>query len=351
MEVVCNIALKDSQVYQHLLPIANHHSVSKLWIIRNSRINLKIPKAEYIIIPMRFKVLRLILMFIATIKLAHRNEVKLFVSFNPIPYGLISLIAARMNKKAIHLGFIGSDWYIKTKGIFGRLLIAFYRKANLITATGKTMKEDMITTGLDTNRITILPHTIDVDHFPISNVGKAKYDCIFVGSLIGLKQVDLIIKAFASVCHTHPNAKLCIAGDGPMRPSLKKLVKKLKIDESVDFVGYVDNVQPFMSMAKMIIIASRSEGLPFVLIEGICSGLVPICTPVGTIPEIIKNGKNGLIFPTKDANALAEHIKCLLEQPSKYKELRTEALKLRNSFSHNSAMAVWDQFFNNLSDN
>lgn len=344
-EVVCCIALGGSTVYNQLMPIAKHPSVSKIWIIRAKKCAYgNIPKAEHIIIPNRFKLWRLLLMLKACLKLGRSKDVKAYISFNPIPYGLISLIAAKFNKKPIHLGFIGSDWNLYTKGKWRMLLIALFKRANFITAPGPKMKNEMISLGLDANRISILPHCVDLNRFTVAEQDSKRYTCIFVGNLIGIKRVNVILQGFALVLTTHPDARLCIVGDGPLADKLKTEALELNISDNVDFTGFVPDVQSYLADSKIVIIASEHEGLPFALIEGMCTGLIPISTPVGTIPELIIDGENGLLFPQNDSTALARCINRLLDDEQFYLRMREKTLQMRTHFAYDKATNVWDKW-------
>jgi len=350
VEIVCCLRLNDSLARHLLMPIARHPNVSRLWVIRHAKIrDFEMPNIEYVLAPARFKIWRFIQMIRICLTLSKREQVKGFVSFNPIPYGLFSYVAARRHKKAVHFGFIGSDWNFHATSRWGRwLLLPIARKADLVTVTGRTTLRQTLQLGFDRKKVAVLPHSIELERFPIADPTQTKYSCIFVGRLVNLKRVDLILQAFAKVLKNHPDAKLCIVGDGPLAPELKTQARRLGITEAVDFVGFVPKQQPYLSAAKIVIVASSSEGFPYVLVEGMCTGLVPVSTPVGTIPDVIINGENGLLFPPNDSNALALCINRLLDEPQLYEKIRANVLKMRQNFTIENTIAVWDSWLSKL---
>ncbi len=346
-EVVACISSHDSLAYHYLAPIARHPDVSRLWIVRPQRsLYGDIPKSEYVLAPARFRIWRFVQMIRICLRLGGRKEVRAFVSFNPFPYGFIAYIAARRHNKPIHFGFIGSDWYRHATGILGPFLLPVVKKARFITATGERMRAEMIERGLDSQKVHALLHCIDLDRLLVNNPGNAKYACVYVGELIERKRVDLILRAFAKVKNSHPDARLCIVGDGPLKGNLREQARRSGIEEAVDFVGFTFDVRPYLADSKIILIASDMEGFPFSMIEGICAGLVPVSTPVGTIPDLVVDGENGLLFPRGDAEALADCVNRLLDEQGLYEKLRAKALELRNRFSYDAATAVWDKWFN-----
>jgi glycosyltransferase involved in cell wall biosynthesis len=255
-------------------------------------------------------------------RLAKRPEVRAFVSFNPFPYGLIAALAVRKTSVAMHFGFVGRDWYRHMHSPWSSLLYRAVRKADFFTATGQGMHDEMTERGIDGAKIAVLPHSIDLDRYPIADPGQAPYACIFVGKLIDRKRVDIILRAFAEVLKTHPQERLCIVGSGPLEESLKQLSRDLGIEGFVDFCGFTHRVADYLAKARIDVIASWEEGFPFSLVEGMCCGLVPVSTPVGTVRDFITDGSNGLIFPQNDVGALASSIRRLLDDPQQFRTMR-----------------------------
>ncbi len=348
MELVCCLAMKDPQVYHHLLPLARHPLVSRLWIVRSHQSAYgTIPKAEYVLTPMP-KPWRWLQMLRRCRALAARPNVTAFLSFNPFPYGLISLFAARRFNLPMHFGFVGVDWNRHMHGPLRGFLMPALRQAAFVTAAGAGMRQDMIHRGLDPQQVAVLPHSIDLNRFPVTDPAQAEYAAIFAGQLMALKGVDVILRAFAEVLGQCPGQRLCIVGDGDEGTRLRQMAVDLGIAAFVDFVGKQADVQPFIARARIAVMASHQEGFPFFLVEAISSGLVPVCTPVGAISELIQDGENGFLFPIGDAPGLARRIGMILKDPGLYARLRGKVLRLRKQFSYECATKVWDPWLRRL---
>lgn len=348
IELVCCIRLKDSVARHHLVSLSRHESISRIWVIRHEPIRSgEIPKVEYVIVSSLFKPWRFIMMIWHCLRLGRKKTVKAFISFNPIPYGLFGWLSARINKKAIHFGFIGTDWNYYVKQSWCRLFLPIFRRADIVTVPGESMRREMLENGFDAEKVKVMPHSTDIERFPVSNIEK-KYRCIYVGDLSGHKQVDIIIKSFAKVLQNHPQERLCVVGDGPEREKLEVLAKKLSITDKVEFTGYVNDVQSYLAAAKMIIIASENEGFPSAMVEGMCSGLVPVSTPVGAIPDVISDGENGLLFANGNIEALAECIERLIDDRELYERLRKRVIEQRLRFSHDSITNLWNKWLTEL---
>lgn len=120
-------------------------------------------------------------------------------------------------------------------------------------ANGVQISEDLITRSQSTSK---------------------KWDVIFVGRLVPIKQVDHAIKAFAL---SNLSGKMAIVGDGPERQKLEALARELGISDRVDFLGWVDNPHQFMLKSKCLVLCSLYEGSPVTLAEAISLG-VPVVT-------------------------------------------------------------------------
>lgn len=347
-EIVASIAATDMLVYNYLMPVALHPDLSKLWIVRYESAHKTPRNGEFVIAGSKFLPIRWIKYLRHCLRLGRRREVLAFVNFNPLPYGLIALLAGWICRKPVHLGFIGSDWFKNAKRGWGRPFLPLLRRADFFTATGEVMRQEMIEWGFDADRIRILVHSIELEAFRIGDPDRAEFDFIFVGRLIPLKRVDTIIDAFAEVLKTRPDSRLCIVGGGPHENPLRDQVRALGIEDSITFAGQVEDVPDWLARSKSLIIASEHEGFPFVIVEAMCSGVVPVSTPVGTVGDVLEEGRNGFFFPVGESPALARVMLRLLDDPELRDRLRTEALKLRDRFSYEMATRVWDEWFTRL---
>lgn len=107
-----------------------------------------------------------------------------------------------------------------------------------------------------------------------------------------------------------PNVHFTIVGDGPDRYNLEEDVKKSGLEKYVTFVGVSQNVDEYLYRSDAYILVSEDEGLPMAIIEAMRASLPIVSTPVGGIPEMVENGKNGLLIQpcSKDVYNLLSHL-------------------------------------------
>jgi glycosyltransferase involved in cell wall biosynthesis len=167
-----------------------------------------------------------------------------------------------------------------------------------------------------------------------------------VGRLEPLKSYDVLIKAFAKFLGSGAKAKLCIVGDGSQKPALHDLVRVLKIEQSVIFVGYRSDAYKFYPIFDCFALSSRSEGLSIALLEAMAFGLPVITTHLGLDHDVIKHGVNGFLVAPGDTYSYALAINTLYKSPE-----RTRLMGARNSdlvssnFSIESVIAEYQKAY------
>lgn len=122
----------------------------------------------------------------------------------------------------------------------------------------------------------------------------------YLGSLAPEKRVDLAIAAVALL----PGAHLAVAGQGPERPALERHAQE-QAPGRVHFLGPTAEPAALLGAADVVVLPSRTEGLPAVLIEAGLCGVPVVATDVGGVGEIVVHGQTGLLVPFGDASALS----------------------------------------------
>jgi glycosyltransferase involved in cell wall biosynthesis len=153
--------------------------------------------------------------------------------------------------------------------------------------------------------------------------------------------MDVLIDAVAALKGRGRRMTLAILGDGPLRAELAARIERLGVNDRVTLLGFRNDVEAVLKQARIFALVSDWEGVPFAMIEAICSGLVPIVTDVGTIADWISDGHNGRIVPVGDVNAAAATIERLLDDEAHYQQLRKVALAMRDSLSLSRAVEFW----------
>lgn len=184
----------------------------------------------------------------------------------------------------------------------------------------KTVKEKTVTiipNGIDLNKI----YFLDREQAKRALFPKRADQDIIIGTIANLyktKGLDILIHGFKNIYEQNNNCRLIIIGEGPERQVLEKIIVKENLQEAVILTGRKENAAQYLKAFDIFVLPSIKEGFPYALLEAMTAGLPIIATQVGAIPEIIKNGSNGILVETGQEKGLAGAIQRLLN----YQELR-----------------------------
>jgi glycosyltransferase involved in cell wall biosynthesis len=124
------------------------------------------------------------------------------------------------------------------------------------------------------------------------------------------------MEAFRLVATEHPEAKLGLVGNGPLREHLLNLAARLGLAERIKILPGRTNLRPLFQEATVFALSSVMEGLPNVVLEAMATGLPVVATRVGGgVPEVVSPGRTGWLVPRSDVPALAAAISQLLFAP------------------------------------
>lgn len=188
--------------------------------------------------------------------------------------------------------------------------------ADTVIALTAAAADRLAAGGIPPGRIRVIPPGYDPGLFaaaapdPFPDLGRPRIG--YVGRIAPQKDVGTLIAAFGRVAEP---ACLLIVGDGPGRPAAEQQARQLP--RPVRFTGFVPHAQipAVLGHIDLLVLATRYEELPSVLIEAMAAGLPVIATRAGGIPALIDHDVNGLLVPPADPAALAAAISRVLTQP------------------------------------
>lgn len=142
-----------------------------------------------------------------------------------------------------------------------------------------------------------------------------------VGTLTYQKGVQYLISAMPKILKEFPKVKLVVIGEGAQKDRLKQLNKKLKLQKSITFMGFVKDIEDEMAKFDLYVQASLSESFGLAIVQAMGLGIPVVATNTGGIPEVVTTGKSGILVEAGNPRALAEAIIELLRDESKAKEM------------------------------
>jgi len=168
-----------------------------------------------------------------------------------------------------------------------------------------------------------------------------------VGSLDPQKDFVTFLNTFEHVHETNPDARAILVGRGPEREKLERTARERDIEDTVSFVGYVDNPYSYMAGADVMLLSSRYEGLPTVLIEALACGCPVVSTDCPSGPDtILAGGRYGPLAPVGDDSGLADAVLATLADPPD----RSTLVDRARNFSPDTVLDEYESFIHTLAD-
>lgn len=211
------------------------------------------------------------------------------------------------------------------------LIRLLYGRADHVITVSQGVADDLMALGLDSSGLTSIPNPIDAERIRVLSVDDSplpvKPYLIAVGRMTLQKDHVTLLKAFAAskASATHD---LLLIGGGPERENVQALTNSLGVAEKVRFAGPLENPYPLMAKASLLVLSSRWEGYPNVLLEAIALGVPVVSTDCRSGPaELLGQGRFGRLAAVGDSSGLARSIDQELEAPSggRIEVMRTHA--------------------------
>lgn len=185
------------------------------------------------------------------------------------------------------------------------------------------LQRKLVYGGSSKSRVCVLHNAVNLDSpMPVSDcnvscrklLGISDNDSVVVtvGRFSPEKGMDVLIKAFALLCKDRSDIHLVVVGDGQERASIEKMIAELGLQMLVHLVGYTQTPGDYVRGADLLVLPSRSEGIPNAVLEAMAFGIPVVATSVGGVPEVIVDGRDGLLVPPDDPIKLAESIAVVL---------------------------------------
>ncbi|CAM4325368.1 glycosyltransferase family 4 protein [Gillisia limnaea] len=208
--------------------------------------------------------------------------------------------------------------YPNSKGLYDIILKEGFASPSKLKVLGKGSSNGIDTTYFDPSKYS--------EEFKMQlkqelNIPQANLVFVFIGRLVSEKGINELIKAFSKLHQSNPDCNLLMVGpfEQELDPLTPETLDIMQTHPGIISVGYQQDVRPYLAISDVLTFPSYREGFPNVVMQAGAMNLPSIVTDINGCNEIISEGKNGLIIPVKDENALNSSMLNLL----KNEELRS----------------------------
>jgi teichuronic acid biosynthesis glycosyltransferase TuaC len=281
---------------------------------------------------------------IAPLLAQYRNKVDIVLGSWAYPDGFAAIVAAKLLGVPCVVKLHGSDINLNAKSSGPKLMISWsLPRAAKVIAVSRALGDAVVALGVPRERVEIVMNGVDADLFHPRDREAARAElglpagplALYVGNLKDEKGVTDLATAWLTVAREMPEATLVIVGGGPLEGAVEDIVRPL--GDRVRMVGPrpLETISTWMAAANLLVLPSRAEGTPNVVLEALASGRRVVASAVGGVPDLITNGELGTLVPARDPDALAKAIVRSLHSP--YNPATVAALGARGGWDASAA--------------
>ena len=241
--------------------------------------------------------------------------------------------------KGVHVGRLGGYYNLK-----------YYRRCNYLVANTKDIADYLVDNGWPARNVQYIPNFASTDEAsPVDrntlNTPEGAKIILGAGRFHENKAFDVLLDALAQV----PDVYLWLAGEGPLESALKSKSLELGIGERVRFLGWRTDIDALMLSADILVCPSRHEPLGNIILEAWARGLPVIAANSMGPRNLIRDGKDGVLFPVDNVELLSQSIKELADVPDLCRKIG-EAGKLTylEKFSEKIVVDQYIDFFSEI---
>jgi glycosyltransferase involved in cell wall biosynthesis len=216
-----------------------------------------------------------------------------------------------------------------------RFMLPVALRCDRFVALNQAVTRELLDAGVPGERVLHIPNGIEVGTTPRLSDRELHRPArvVFIGRLHEQKGVDVLLRALAWIREWRPEAGLrCdVVGDGPLSDELSALARDLDVVSDVRFLGYRDDVAPFLGRADAFVLPSRAEGISNALLEAMAVGLPVVASDVPGNADVVEHEVNGLLVEVDDPGSLAAALLRLVDEPALRRRLGGEARRTVNT--------------------
>lgn len=294
------------------------------------------------------------------VALIHKTNASILFThtYKPNLLGRLAARKAGIPHVVVSRGWTGENWKVKAYEKLDRFNLRF---ADRVVAVSHGQAEKVRKAGVPEKQIAVIRNASRLDAFHTPNESARKQlqsyfsdtpvsqIVLAAGRLSPEKGFDVLVDAAAIVLKQNPHAGFVVFGDGIERETLELKIRAAGIESRFQLAGFTKELDRYLPWADLVVLPSRTEGLPNVALEASAAGVPVVATAVGGTPEVIEDNKTGYLVPSEHPQMMAAKIEQLLQDERLRKQFgHAGHLKMEQEYSFHAQAKAYLQLADQL---
>ena len=225
-------------------------------------------------------------------------------------------------------------------------------RSDAVTAVSTYLKDETIRTfGCEQCRISVIPNFVNLAEYrpPDEKTGDglrpAGHKLVtHVSNFREVKRVKDVVRVFARIRRAMP-ATLLMIGDGPERDDAEREARELAVAPDVRFLGKIDTVAPLLQQSDLFVLPTQAESFGLAALEAMACGVPVVGSRAGGLPEVVEDGKSGILEPAGSVEAMGRRATELLRDPGRHRAMAAAAAERARLFDADRIVPMYEALY------
>ena len=201
----------------------------------------------------------------------------------------------------------------------------------------------------------VIPNFVDLSRFRPQGIGQSSYQrkqsriprLVHISNFRPVKDPQSMARIFVGI-RKQINAELWLIGDGPEMDSVKAIFRENGVEKNVKYWGLQKDVAPLLTQSDLLLQTSLSESFSLVALEAMACGVPVLSTNVGGLPEVVLDGRTGMLFQQSENGTAVRMALEILTNPSRHQQMREAALRRARQFDQQYIIPLYESLYREL---
>ena len=187
-------------------------------------------------------------------------------------------------------------------------------------------------------------HFLDFTTFTVTTPYKDRPLLIgYIGRMSAEKGVQHFVRALPAILSNHQDLRVLIGGDGQLKQAIETSLQEMGVTDRVDLPGWIshEDLPNYLNQLRLLVLPSYTEGLPNIMLEAMACGTPVLATPVGAIPDVIRDGETGFIMEDNSPECIARNVMRALNDPDLEEVAERGRRYVEGEFTFEKAVERW----------